>query len=41
LQPGGAAIVRVVGPQHLGLGHRGDFVGTCVSYFEIKLYQLM
>jgi hypothetical protein len=41
LQPGGAVIGRVVGPPRQGLGRRGEFIGTCVPYFDINVYQLM
>ena len=38
---GGPVIGRAVGPPHQGLGRRGDFIGTCVPYFDIYVYQQM
>jgi hypothetical protein len=34
-------IGRVVGPPHQELGRRGGFIGMCVPYFDINVYQLM
>jgi hypothetical protein len=39
LRPGGPVIVRVVDLPNQGLARRGDFVGTCVPYFDIYVYQ--
>jgi hypothetical protein len=40
-RPGGAEIGRVAGTPRQGLGRRGEFIGTCVPYFDINVYQLM
>ena len=41
LRSGGAATGRVAGPSHQRLGRTGGFIGTCVPYFDINVYQLM
>jgi hypothetical protein len=41
LRPRGAVIGRVAGTPRQGLGRSGEFIGTCVPYFVIHVYQPM